>query len=398
MKLSIKATFTASLLVSGLLSSNLLAGSSDGGDITMGVPQPHFRTSVTVREGYDDNVFTSSTNRVSSAFTQADLNTFADLGNERTMFTIGLGLGAYWYYDRPGKKVDWSDNISINFSHKVNERLTLGINNYTAYQVEPQYDLDVAQNRRNGQYLYTTTNINATYQWTRRFSTVTGYSVTGIFYEDATAKIVNDYVQQTFSNQFRYLLLPTTTLVAEYRFGMVNYLYQNDRNTITNYILVGADHTFSPKLSATFRVGGQIQDQDVGGTSTSPYGELNVTYNYQRYSNIHFYLNYGFQYSNLALNQNDKALRTGITINHGFTPKLTANLGFYYQHDDYSETNNTPGSAYTEDTLDLNTGLRYQITPKLSLDLNYTLTELLSDHAGLGYHRNTVSVGATYTF
>ena len=159
--------------------------------------------------------------------------------------------------------------------------------------MQPQFDLQVAQNRVNGQYYYTTEAFSAAYQWTERFSTVTGYSVTGIFYEQAAAKQTSDYVQQTFSNQFRYQWTPTTTLVTEYRFGLVNYLYNSQLNSITNYGLAGFDHSFSPKATMTLRAGGEIQDAKVGGSTASPYAEITANYQYQRYSSLHAYMNYG---------------------------------------------------------------------------------------------------------
>ena len=320
-----------------------------------------------------------SDDKVSSGFTTLTANGFVDLSDQRTVFTIGLGGGVTYYYDRPGSKTDNLANLTINLVHKVNERMTLTLSSYSTYQVQPQFDLLVAQNRNDGQYYYTTESLSLSRQWTRRFSTVTGYQLTGIFYEDALAKVQNDYVQQTFSNQFRFLLEPTTTFVAEYRLGLVNYLYENDRNTMTNYALVGFDKSFSPKWSMTARAGGEIQDQSVGGSDTSPYAEITTNYAYQRYSSLSAYFNYGFQYSNLAITQTNKALRLGVTINHGFTPKLSAYLGVFYENDNYSQVENAPGSAFTENTFNVNTGVRFAVTPKLSLQAGYQHTQLLSE-------------------
>jgi len=395
----LKRACAASLLFAGVFSSHAMAGTDDGSIISdAGVEKPHFRTSVYVREGYDDNAETSNNNQVTSGYTSFGINEFADFGSDRSILTIGVQLGANYYYSQPGQKFDWTDNLSLNYTYKLNERLTLSLASYAAYQVEPQYDLLVAQNRVNGQYFYFTDVLSASYQWTRRFSTITNYTLDGIFYQDAAPKVTNDYVAQTFGNQFRFLALPTTTLVAEYRFGIVNYLYQSGNNSITNYFLTGFDHTFNPKLLTTLRVGAEIQDQNVGGISTSPYAEWSVNYAYQHLSSLGYYLRYGFDYSNLTVAQTDKALRTGININHGFSPKLTATLGIFYQHDDYSNSGGTPGTAFTENTIDIQTGLQYAMTPRLSLNASYTYTDLLSNNSLLEYHRSTVSIGANYGF
>lgn len=396
------AIYTTGFLFLALLPPGALAGTTDGTDngqsvITGGIPTPRFRATVQVSEGYNDNVYTTAdSQKTSSGFTNAVANVFADLGNDRTVFTLGMGGGLTYYYDRPGDKADKLANVTLNIVYKATDQLTLSFNSYNTYQVQPQFDLMVEQNRVNGQYYYTSQAFSAAYQWTRRFSTVTGYQVTGIFYEEAAVKQTNDYVQQTFSEQLQYLVLPTTTAVAEYRFGLVNYMYDPALNVTTNYFLAGLNHSFSPKFTMSLRAGGEIQNQNSGGVSSSPYAEFTTSYQYQRYSNLQAYANYGFQYSNLALAQSDKALRLGITINQAITPKLIASLGFFYEHDDYSTTSTVPG--YTEDTLNVNVGLNYAVTPRLSLQASYQHTSLLSNNAGLQYDQNIVSAGATYSF
>ncbi|HWB59190.1 MAG TPA: outer membrane beta-barrel protein [Chthoniobacteraceae bacterium] len=381
-------------------SPSAYAGTADGengGSTISTVPLPKFRVSLSILEGYDDNVFTTTDSLATKSwYNTAQADVFADLGNSRTVFTLGVGAGLTYYYSRPGDKSDKLAHLSLDIVHKVNDRLTITFNSYNTYQVQPQFDLQVEQNRVNGQYYYTSQSLSAAYQWTRRFSTVTSYQMTGIFYEEQSAKITNDYIQQTFGNQFRYLLTPTTTAVAEYRFGLVNYLYENALNVTTNYGLVGFDHTFSPRFTMSLRAGGAIQNQKVGGTSTSPYAELTANYQYQRYSAIQGYLNYGFQYSNLAVAQSNKALRIGITDTQAITPKLIATLGFFYEHDDYSSTPSVAG--YTDDTLNVNLGLRYPITPKLNIQANYQHVALLSSVASQRYNQNVVSFGANYSF
>ena len=384
------------LLLPGAYAGTADGGTSDG-SITGSAPTPRWKFNISVQEGYNDNVFTTSdSSRIKSGFTTATGQIAADFSNSQTLFTIGLGGGVTYYYDRPGDKVDKLANLTINLVHKVNDRLTLTFDSYSTYQVQPQFDLLVQQNRVNGQYFYTAESLSAAYQWTRRFSTVTGYQFTGIFYEDAASRTTGDYIQQTFSNEFRYEVLPTTSAVLEYRLGLVSYIYSPQQNVLTNYFLAGFDHTFSSKFSMSFRAGGQIQDQNVGGSSASPYTELTTTYQYQRYSSLQAYLNYGFQYSNLAVAQNSKAFRLGITINQAITPKLIASLGFFYEHDDYSST--PVVAAYHEDTLNVNFGLRYPITPRLSVSANYQHTSLLSDVSSLEYKQNVVTLGATYAF
>ena len=159
--------------------------------------QPRFRLSASLYEGYDDNTETSKTNKNPSGFTNFQANAFADLGNSRTLFTIGVTAGASVYYDRPGQKVDKLASLTLNLAERVNDKFTLTLNTYFTYQVEPDFTLQVEQNRINGQYFYTGVSLSGAYEWTRRFQTVTSYNFVGIFYQDATAKVANDYYSHT---------------------------------------------------------------------------------------------------------------------------------------------------------------------------------------------------------
>lgn len=354
-----------------------------------------FKTTVSLREGYDDNVFTAHDNKVDSFFTNLYGSIFANLGNERTQFTIGLSGGVTEYYSRPGNKFDENATLTFNMVHKVNPRLTLSWANYATYQAEPSFDLQVAQNRRNGQYYYLQDALSASYQWSERFQTVTGYKLVGIFYQNSAPSQTEDRLEHTFSNQFRFLLQPTTTLVGEYRLGLVQYLHQASRDTISNYFLAGVDHSFSPKFTVSLRGGAQLRSVKEGSNDATPYFEANARYAYRRYSSLGWFLHYGYDNGSItATNQTHKNLTTGIRLNHGFTPRLSAYLAFFYQHDNLSQT----FGSLTNDTFDISTGINFTVTPKLTLQAGFTRTQLISNTASQKYDRDVVSIGGTYQF
>jgi opacity protein-like surface antigen len=385
----------ASLCNSGFAQS---AGKDSEGSIS-DIPKPHFKITAQLSEGYDDNVYTSNTNKVQSFFTDVYAHIAADLGSPRTVFTIGLGGGATDYYDRPGRSLDYTGDFSLSIVHKVNSRLTLSVQSFTTYQAEPNFDpqILVSQNRNNGQYLYSNNVFTATYQWSRRVQTVTSYSLYGVFYQDDASAQIDDRFEHNFSNQLLYLVNPTTQLTATYRIGYTQYMHNTDRDIFSNYFLVGVNHSFSPKFTVNLNAGAQVDIPRQGTTQTSPYAEMTTTYAYRRASNIQWYLHYGFDHSSLALNEKHTALRTGVRITQALTGKLSLNLGVFYQHDDYSQTLGASNST-NQDTFDISTGLHFIVTPKLSLDATYTHTEVLSDVATSEYSRNRITIGATYTF
>ncbi len=110
--------------------------------------------------------------------------------------------------------------------------------------------------RVSGDYFYSANRLGLTYQWSPRFSTVTSYNPVFYVYMDQPYKNQQDRVEQYFSQEFRYLLRPTIALVAEYRFGYIDYFYNNlgttNLNSYTNYALAGLDVSISPRLKFVF--------------------------------------------------------------------------------------------------------------------------------------------------
>src|SRR5438128_1377877 len=56
-----------------------------------------FKVEVSLREGYDDNITTSSVDEAGSWFSDFDLGIQAAVGNERTKLTLNLNGGFVYY-------------------------------------------------------------------------------------------------------------------------------------------------------------------------------------------------------------------------------------------------------------------------------------------------------------
>jgi hypothetical protein len=66
-----------------------------------------FHISVAVREGYDDNVYTTDLNPVGSFFTNGNVVIDYKFGNARTQLDMEASGGATYYYNRPfGQEYD----------------------------------------------------------------------------------------------------------------------------------------------------------------------------------------------------------------------------------------------------------------------------------------------------
>lgn len=351
-----------------------------------------FRGAVTLRGGYDDNIFSASTDEEESYFTSIYGELNADLGSPRTQFTIGISGGATYY--ESSDSWDYTATLKSEVTHRATSRLTLSARIYATYQVEPDFSILIGSERRNGQYFFGNSQFSAKYQWSPRFSTVSSYSLVGVFYEDDVSADASDRFEHYLSQEFRYLVRATTTLVAEYRFAVYDYTDNNINDGISNYFLVGVDQSFSPRLSASIRGGVEVRDNDAQGTQTAPYGEATLAYSYGRFSNISWVNRYGFEQSGSIQGTERRTFRSGLRIKQGFTARLSAVLGLFYHNSQYD----APNFDYSENLYDASAGLQFDVTRNVSLNAGYSYTRLESDLALGDYDRNRVNIGATFSF
>lgn len=359
-----------------------------------------FRVSVGVREGYDDNVYTTHDNTVDSFFTNANALVEYKFGSPRTKMDLQAFGGISYYYNRPfGRDYDVNAGVSLTISHQATPRLGLAAAMYLAYQSEPDFNTGIGLNRRSGNYFYTNDKFSTSYQWAPRFSTLSSYTLGVINYEDSAIGAFEDRVDHTFGNEFRFLLLPTTTLVGEYRYQITVY-DTAPRDSMTHYLLAGLDHSFSPRFNVSLRGGAQIREFDTFGERTSPYGEATLNYALGERSSVSWNTRYGLDEPDVPGAASRTTFRTGLRANYAFTPRFSTNLSLYYQHDE-NDGSVSPGFIvpnFAEDVIDISLGLRYEINRTFAALAGYSHTEVFSDILFREYVRNRYYLGLNATF
>ncbi|MGI8890638.1 MAG: outer membrane beta-barrel protein [Chthoniobacterales bacterium] len=362
-------------------------------------PSP-FRVSVSVREGYDDNVYTTSRDKVDSFYSSGNVVFDYKFGNARTEISLQAFGGLTYYYNQPfGRGYDINSGLSITLSHKATPRLGLAANVYLAYQSEPNFETAFGINRRNGNYFYTSDRFSLSYQFTPRFSTTTSYTLGVLNYEDSSVGIFEDRFEHTFGNEFRYLVVPTTSLVGEYRFQITDYV-SAPRNSTTHFFLAGFDHSFSPRFDLSVRGGVEFREFEQFGKRTSPYGEATVNYALGKRTSLTWTNRYGLDEPDIAGTTSRSSFRTGLRGNYAFSPRFSTTVGAYYQHDKNEEfaTGFSFMPAFSEDLLDLSLGVRYEFTRIFAGLAGYNRTEVLSDITLREYQRNRYYLGLNAAF
>lgn len=381
-------------------SSAPVAGENLGTGIFSRIP---FQISATVRAGYDDNVSTTNFDKQGSFFTTAGLALTYSFGTPRTTLSLGTNFGFTYYADQGAfsegnNAFEPNLNLTLNLSHKATPRLSFKEELYTTYQAEPDFTIAQGINRRGGNFFFIRNQFTTIYLWTPRFSTATSYSVTRLQYDESAIGAFEDRFENTIGNEFRFLVLPTTLLVAEYRFGVVSY-DSISRDSTTHYFLGGLDHKFNPRLSGSFRGGVEVRDFESSGSHTSPYFEGTLEYALGKDTAISWTNRYSIEESDAQVSQGRRTFRTGLQGKHNFTARISGSFGVYYEHDDYLDFG-IPGvnTSFTEESVDVSLSLRYAVTRYLGIEAGYSHTEVTSDFAIREYSRNRFWGGLNLAF
>ena len=350
--------------------------------------------------GYDDNVNTNVGPKEGSAFTSGNIILDYTFGDPRLQIALNLGAGGVYYFEHvTGQDYDIDLKGALGINYKASPRLTLGSTLLLEYLTEPNFDNPGGLNSRNGNYFYTNDKFFAEYAWSGRFSTKTSYTLDAYNYESAAVASFSNRTSHIFGNEFRFQLVPTTLLVGEYRYGIVNY-EDHTLDSTTNYALGGIDHTFNPRFTGSLRGGAEFRSYDTDGDRTSPYFEATLNYAAGRRTSVSWNARYGIEEPETPGAQSRTTFRTGLHGKFDLTSHISSTLDAYYAHDDYHSLTTAliPIMPFSEDTFDIGLALRYAITPLIGVQAAYHYTDIISDSAFREYSRNRISGGVSFTF
>jgi long-subunit fatty acid transport protein len=387
-------TFAALSAASSAVAQGMLSIRPPRDDFEKRLP---FTVSVHGGGGYDSNMTLSKDDEHDSFYTYGGAALQYEDGNRRTFYNASLSYTGFYYFDAPESQADYQQNARASFgiTHKVNPRLTLTDSLYAAYEFTPNYSIGAGTTRRTQSYLYGYNNISAIYAWTRKFSTVTSYSISGFDYQEDALQDSN-YLQHVFAQQFRYALSRLTTASLEYRYQMLNY-DSGVGDYTSHYILAGLDHSFNRQLWGSFRAGAEIVERDVGGSDTNPYFEGALHYRAGKTTTLSWYGRVGVESSSVGTYTDRYSYRTGLTANHQINSRLSGSVGLHYIHDEF-DASTTDAPSYNQDVFAFSIGLDYLLFKNVYLNASYNFTTSDAEGVGTEYDRHEIGVGLRAVF
>jgi len=381
------------------MSQDAVAAASEAAGLGW-LPAVPIQVTAGVDTGYDDNVTASSSGKGSLFAAENIVLTYARPG-ERTAFSL-LGVGHFTQnFDVTGLN-EKSGNVTMALTHNFSTRLSFYASVYGTYQNQPNFQSNVGPENVVSPFFDTVDIFALTYHWSSRLSLVTSYTFERVQYFSSSNgnsqngvqnTLAQNRIQNTFSETFQFSLTSRTLLVGEYRFEAVDY-DTAPTNSTTNSVLAGINHNLTEHLTVHVRGGESFRSLENEGNMASPYFEGSLGYVSSNHS-LNWTSSYGYESPTATGVTTTKTWRTGLNLTYDLTSRLSSTTGVYYHHD---ENTGGTGSTGTQDSFDLNLGLRYTINKRFTLHADYNHTTLGSLGTTPGYSRNRYSAGLSYTY
>ena len=374
----------------------------DGSELRAEFPEDlPWDTQVSVRGGYDSNVFTSKNDPISSLYANGAIGILYKFGTDRLQLETDLTAGTTYYFSRPGKKNDYNLDFTTAVNYAATQRLSFEFTNRISYLSQPDFYIAGTEAQRVGDYWYTTTELGMTFIIKPRLSSVTKYSYTTITYTDSVLNSNSGRYDQSLSESLQYLIFPTTKAILEARVSPTIY-YEADFNTTGFSLLTGFDHQFNPRFTWNFRAGGEVRQSEnpfLGQETTfSPNVSSILNYVITERTSLGWDVSYASEPTGGAFGASVRqTFRSGLSLSYGVTARLTANANIYYQHNYYEQSIGT--SNINEDIFSGTLGLTFQITRNWTVNGVYQyISDSYKEIPDGGYQRNILYLGVNLLF
>ncbi len=358
-----------------------------------------YTISASLREGYDDNIFTAKSHKVDSFTTDFSPTILLDFPMDSSDFSLRYTFDVTYFENRPGDQFDLNHEFVARYNHAFSERYNLDVREQFHYYTEPGLMDSTGTLFRNGAYIDNLSSVEFTAKWTPLVGSVTTYTNNVVAYQDSAIAIEQNNMQNTVNQDINFAILPTYSLV----FGGIfdNVSYESISRGYTNYTgNVGVDWQTTPSLVIGFRGGGTITDGQNVGTSSSPYASLTANWRLGQRSSLDFNYVHNVVNTDVIAAVGQEADRVTSKFKYDITPSISAHLEGIFTHSDYTAKLILPGTvpSFTEDVLAVDAGLDYHFNKNFDFDMGYTFTNVSSQLAFREYTRDQVYLGVRGTY
>jgi hypothetical protein len=360
----------------------------------------YFTITASLREEYDDNIFTTKDNKVGSFVTQFSPSILVSVPSANSTFSGRYTFGLDYYLNRPGNQVDLTHEVVLRYTHQFSDRFNLDLREQFGYYNQPDLLAAVGTPFVDGSYYSNVATAEFDGQWTPLFGTSTTYSNVAVLYEDHQVAVGQNYDENTFAQDFRFAFLPKFNFIAGGIFDNTTY-FENDRG-YTNYTGdIGLDWQALPSLTFGLRVGATATVASEIPLTVSPYGSVTAEWQLGKRSHLSASYTHNVVPTDFVDASAEEADRFSLRFAYDITRDVTVHVEGIESHADYTSNliqQNSGIPSFTEDDIGVDAGVEYQVTSNFGLEAGYYLSDVSSQENSRDYTRNQVYVGVRGTY
>ena len=403
--------------------------------------------SATLRGFYDDNMNQTQNNKQEAWGYEISPSVSVGIAGEQTSASASYTYSGKYYDHRPAGTTDKWDHTHIfdaGLSHSFSPRFQLGVKDSFVIGQEPDvlragntyttFQRISGDNIRN----YGTIVLNA--EVTPLLGFEVGYGNSWYDYDNSGAIVTPgpigvivpsysgllDRMEHTVHIDSRWHFLPQTTGIFGYQYSQTDYIgdediqgtippglvpnvRSKDRNSRSHYLYAGVEHSFTPELSGSVKLGGQYTDfynDTAFSNDLTPYAQASLRYLYMVESSVEA----GIVHQRSATDAmglgvpsasgdfvHDASSTTAYaSIRHRIMPNLYGSLMGTIQNSEFNGGTGFDGQSDMFYLLGLN--FEYRFNPHLSAHVGYNYDRLDSDLGSRSFTRNRAYVGVTAAY
>lgn len=373
-------------------------------------PSRRWSVSVSVREGYSDNVNATATHREGSSYTTVEPKFYLNLPGDQTFFGLQYTYQMFYYPNRTApEEVDQNHIFDLLCSHRFTPRLTLDVNDSFRRAISPELANTVNGvpriERERGDYWYNALSGSLTYSASHRWTLSLAQLWETVSYDKSSIAKDSDHNSFSTSASATYTVDPVSSVGANVRYSFTLQRepgHNDERNSQSEAVFLSYTHLFTPVLGLNLAGGASFNQFGEGQSSVSPYASGSLSYTYLPDCTLSFIAGYSFFDTEVAAYRSSDTFSMSAQLSHRLTPKCRVTLSaayLLYQYRNRTEqvVANVPTNPM-ENALRLGLSASYQLTRWLYADLSYGYDQVWSDFQDREYWRNRIDGGLRFTF
>jgi hypothetical protein len=416
--------------------------------------------SAELRGFYDDNYLTLPKGLRESSFgTEVAPSIAVNHSTSDTLLSASYLYDMRWYEKH--SVTDQSHQFNARFEHEFSDRFKMSLNESFVVAQEPdvldggiiaasplRIEGNNVRNTGSADFTLNLTKLldlhmgyaNTVYAYQQHIGDVDGYpfAVQPLYPYGASIASPSKYafqpsrsaaldrMEQLATVDLRWKAMEDTTGVFGYQFEHVDYTSpeyiilpgtpgapaagykSNVRNENDHFAFIGADHSFTPNLNASIRVGAEYVDYyqpQVKTSRLSPYADANLTWQYTAMSSAQVGVKHIHNSTDVtgftAPVLDEDATVAYASLMHKITDQFTVNAMGQAQYSTFNG-GDYPGeggiSGKSENFYVLGVNVAYHFNPWFMTEAGYNYDKLNSELAGRSYTENMVYLGVRATY